>query len=356
MSMVNLSLREEGQHIPEVRRVTFGSLRRDSNHRYGDTKRLSGVSGGGHRSMVGGYGCTVEFAGALKTTPEGPRTGTVFSGVYDGTGITFACSCFRSNLKLKFYISINFFEFTILLIRSPLGQKPNMESFNHHHPYASSTSQIQIRRTSLVIRSPSTAIADISSPYSGAYGHHHNHHFHTHLIHKEEYTYLVKIQRESSSSASSGTRTPSPDLRLPPLENIPSNEDVVIYTEDASTRLSSKVRRRCFYCKETETTAWRRSHNNRGKLLCNKCGLAERKPLPTLFSEIIDLEEHQERLASLHSNNNLSELNKPPPPMSTVPHARSSVLPTHRRCRHLSTTAQKRQDVFRKNHGTISIS
>ncbi|KAF9257015.1 hypothetical protein L218DRAFT_1021119 [Marasmius fiardii PR-910] len=231
-----------------------------------------------------------------------------------------------------------------------------MDSFSHHHPYVNSTSQIHIRRTSLVIRSPSTIISDISSPYSGAYEHHHHHHLHAHLIHREDYTYSVNIRRESSSSStsSSGTRTPSPDLRPLPLENIqnPQNENPVVYTEDASTRLSSKIRRRCFNCRGTETTAWRRSHNVPGKLLCNKCGLAERKPPQTVFPEIVELEKRQARLASLGNSNGNST--HPPPPMSTVPHARSSVLPMHRRCRQSATTAQKRQGMLRRDHGATS--
>jgi hypothetical protein len=50
----------------------------------------------------------------------------------------------------------------------------------------------------------------------------------------------------------------------------------VIYTDDAKTKLREGVRRRCFNCKATETTTWRRSSLSPGKLLCNRCGLFER--------------------------------------------------------------------------------
>ncbi|KAF7297332.1 hypothetical protein MIND_00966500 [Mycena indigotica] len=48
------------------------------------------------------------------------------------------------------------------------------------------------------------------------------------------------------------------------------------YTDDAGTKLSDKIRRKCFNCCTTETSTWRRSNLNAGKVLCNKCGLFER--------------------------------------------------------------------------------
>ncbi|KAG2102571.1 uncharacterized protein F5147DRAFT_746825 [Suillus discolor] len=48
------------------------------------------------------------------------------------------------------------------------------------------------------------------------------------------------------------------------------------YTDDAATKLSDRVRRRCFNCCTTDTSTWRRSNLNPGKVLCNKCGLFER--------------------------------------------------------------------------------
>ncbi|KAJ7839470.1 hypothetical protein B0H14DRAFT_1069154 [Mycena olivaceomarginata] len=50
----------------------------------------------------------------------------------------------------------------------------------------------------------------------------------------------------------------------------------VVHTDDATTKLSDRVRRRCFnYC-TTDTSTWRRSNLSPGKVLCNKCGLFER--------------------------------------------------------------------------------
>ncbi|KAJ7779810.1 hypothetical protein B0H16DRAFT_1300082 [Mycena metata] len=60
----------------------------------------------------------------------------------------------------------------------------------------------------------------------------------------------------------------------------------VMHTDDAATKLSDRVRRRCFNCCTTETSTWRRSNLSPGKVLCNKCGLFERthsRPRPEQF-------------------------------------------------------------------------
>ncbi|KAJ7606408.1 hypothetical protein FB45DRAFT_689009, partial [Roridomyces roridus] len=48
------------------------------------------------------------------------------------------------------------------------------------------------------------------------------------------------------------------------------------FTDDAATKLTDNVRRRCFNCRTAETTVWRRSKLSAGEMLCNKCGLYER--------------------------------------------------------------------------------
>ncbi|KAJ7447645.1 hypothetical protein FB451DRAFT_1147865 [Mycena latifolia] len=60
----------------------------------------------------------------------------------------------------------------------------------------------------------------------------------------------------------------------------------VVYTDDAATKLSDRVRRRCFNCSTMDTSTWRRSNLSPGKVLCNKCGLFERthsRPRPEQF-------------------------------------------------------------------------
>ncbi|KAJ7448318.1 hypothetical protein FB451DRAFT_956629, partial [Mycena latifolia] len=60
-----------------------------------------------------------------------------------------------------------------------------------------------------------------------------------------------------------------------------------VHTDDAATKLSDRVQRRCFNCCTTDTSTWRRSHLSPGKVLCNKCGLFERahaRPRPEKFT------------------------------------------------------------------------
>lgn len=72
-----------------------------------------------------------------------------------------------------------------------------------------------------------------------------------------------------------------------PYPGVSMNSNIpVVYTEDAATKLSDRVRRRCFNCCTTDTSTWRRSNLSPGKVLCNKCGLFERthsRPRPEQF-------------------------------------------------------------------------
>jgi len=61
----------------------------------------------------------------------------------------------------------------------------------------------------------------------------------------------------------------------------------IFHTDDAGTKLSDRVRRKCFNCSAVETSTWRRSSLSPGKVLCNKCGLYERthsRPRPEKFT------------------------------------------------------------------------
>ncbi|KAI0701416.1 hypothetical protein C8T65DRAFT_536075, partial [Cerioporus squamosus] len=66
----------------------------------------------------------------------------------------------------------------------------------------------------------------------------------------------------------------------------PGQASYIIHTDDASTKLSDRVRRKCYNCRTTDTSTWRRSSLTPGKVLCNKCGLFERthsRPRPEQF-------------------------------------------------------------------------
>ncbi|KAJ7433796.1 hypothetical protein FB451DRAFT_1154749 [Mycena latifolia] len=80
---------------------------------------------------------------------------------------------------------------------------------------------------------------------------------------------------------------PYPLPSAPPQNGTaPTGVIQVVHTDDAATKLSARVRRRCFNCCTTDTTTWRRSNLSPGKVLCNKCGLFERahsRPRPEQF-------------------------------------------------------------------------
>lgn len=48
---------------------------------------------------------------------------------------------------------------------------------------------------------------------------------------------------------------------------LPAQNFQVVHTDDAATKLSDRVRRRCFNCCTTETSTWRRSSLNPGKVV-----------------------------------------------------------------------------------------
>ena len=64
---------------------------------------------------------------------------------------------------------------------------------------------------------------------------------------------------------------------------------MVQHTDDAASKETQYLRRRCFNCHTTEPPSWRRSTLNPGKIVCNKCGLYERthlRPRPLRFDEL----------------------------------------------------------------------
>jgi hypothetical protein len=66
----------------------------------------------------------------------------------------------------------------------------------------------------------------------------------------------------------------------------PTPNSHVVHTDDAATKLTDRVRRKCYNCRTTDTSTWRRSNLTPGKVLCNKCGLFERthlRPRPEQF-------------------------------------------------------------------------
>ncbi|KAH8118398.1 hypothetical protein DFH11DRAFT_1796705 [Phellopilus nigrolimitatus] len=86
-------------------------------------------------------------------------------------------------------------------------------------------------------------------------------------------------------------RPPSQAGQLPPmpLYMAPHAAIPIQHTDDAASKETQYLRRRCFNCHTTEPPSWRRSTLNPGKIVCNKCGLYERthlRPRPQRFDEL----------------------------------------------------------------------
>ncbi|VDC00386.1 unnamed protein product [Peniophora sp. CBMAI 1063] len=115
--------------------------------------------------------------------------------------------------------------------------------------------------------------------------------------HYREYDHRVKLEDPSSSMvvpshAQMMYRSPSlgdiaPHSLPPYLQAHPAIP--VQHTDDAASKETQYLRRRCFNCSQTEPPSWRRSTLNPGKIVCNKCGLYERthlRPRPLRFDEL----------------------------------------------------------------------
>lgn len=52
-----------------------------------------------------------------------------------------------------------------------------------------------------------------------------------------------------------------------PSQSYPGQATYVIHTDDAATKLSDRVRRKCYNCRTTDTSTWRRSNLVPGKVV-----------------------------------------------------------------------------------------
>lgn len=52
-----------------------------------------------------------------------------------------------------------------------------------------------------------------------------------------------------------------------PSQSYPGQANYVIHTDDAATKLSDRVRRKCYNCRTTDTSTWRRSSLTPGKVV-----------------------------------------------------------------------------------------
>ncbi|TCD63225.1 hypothetical protein EIP91_005838 [Steccherinum ochraceum] len=119
-------------------------------------------------------------------------------------------------------------------------------------------------------------------------------------MHPAAYPYPPPAMNAAYPSDGRHQPYPPPDQHIPgaslstrairpayvPTQSYPGQANYVIHTDDAATKLSDRVRRKCYNCRTTDTSTWRRSSLTPGKVLCNKCGLFERthsRPRPEQF-------------------------------------------------------------------------
>ncbi|KAF7300394.1 GATA transcriptional factor [Mycena chlorophos] len=127
---------------------------------------------------------------------------------------------------------------------------------------------------------------------------------------------------------------PPPGMQLPPGAGVGAAGGAgavpngpVVWTDDVATKTGPNVRRRCFNCCTTETSTWRRSNINAGKVLCNKCGLFERthaRPRPEQFPHKRGPSNSPRPLAPGKSNGSA-----PASPAPIAPHAELAAAAHH---------------------------
>ncbi|KAF5371202.1 hypothetical protein D9758_004097 [Tetrapyrgos nigripes] len=103
---------------------------------------------------------------------------------------------------------------------------------------------------------------------------------------KMEDSYVVPSQQHPYYPPLEYHHLPPPPINsyLGPHPGLP-----IQHTDDAASKETQYLRRRCFNCHTTEPPSWRRSTLNPGKIVCNKCGLYERthlRPRPLRFDEL----------------------------------------------------------------------
>jgi len=99
---------------------------------------------------------------------------------------------------------------------------------------------------------------------------------------------MVPTQASSTAYGAHFSMVPTQPGQLPTYLS-PHTGLPVQHTDDAASKETQYLRRRCFNCHTTEPPSWRRSTLNPGKIVCNKCGLYERthlRPRPLRFDEL----------------------------------------------------------------------
>jgi GATA-binding protein, other eukaryote len=119
---------------------------------------------------------------------------------------------------------------------------------------------------------------------------------------------------------------PGVGLGMPPAYLNPHTGLPVQHTDDAASKETQYLRRRCHNCHTTEPPSWRRSTLNPGKIVCNKCGLYERthlRPRPLRFDELRAGNRARKQAAAAAAA--AQGVAKPPPAIPTPSAAAASI-------------------------------
>ncbi|KAK7049765.1 hypothetical protein VNI00_005796 [Paramarasmius palmivorus] len=134
--------------------------------------------------------------------------------------------------------------------------------------------------------------AQPSAQYTYPQVHHHPIHPIHHSPHMSPSHHLPSLPSHTQYHPHLHHHSLSPHLSpLPHPHSLPHTHPSlpVQHTDDAASKETQFLRRRCFNCHTTEPPSWRRSTLNPGKIVCNKCGLYERthlRPRPLRFDEL----------------------------------------------------------------------
>ena len=94
-------------------------------------------------------------------------------------------------------------------------------------------------------------------PFDHRYHQDHHHPYHTASGLPTHFAAVPAMAHPGSYA--SHAPAPYPQPGQPPV--------TIIHTDDAATKLSDRVRRRCFNCCTTDTSTWRRSNLSPGKVV-----------------------------------------------------------------------------------------
>ncbi|RPD53778.1 hypothetical protein L226DRAFT_469952 [Lentinus tigrinus ALCF2SS1-7] len=189
-------------------------------------------------------------------------------------------------------------------VQDPHLTPPPIATFNDHSPASSELSQGRNSIFSPITQSTpylsdraSASMMDQTSPYT------------------DQPSSSMRVQYVDNSAPRPST-VPPRSIRPTMMSTYvhPSQATYITYSDDSSTKVSDRVRRKCYNCRATSTSTWRRSSLNPGKVLCNECGLFERthsrhRPIGLVGTQ--NRQEHPDTRASPPTA--VQQLQSPPP-------------------------------------------